>query len=45
VKRAALALFAAALVAVGCVDSGVHAPPPKHHLKPSSNQNPDTEAH
>jgi hypothetical protein len=45
VKRGALALIVAALVAGGCADPGAHPPPPTHHLKPNSNQNPDTEAH
>jgi hypothetical protein len=45
VKRAALALLAAASLAAGCADSGANAPPPQRHDKPSSNQNPDTEAH
>jgi hypothetical protein len=44
-RRAALALIAAALLGAGCADSGANAPPPVRHLKPSSNQNPDTEAH
>jgi hypothetical protein len=45
VKRSALALIVVALVSGGCADSGANAPPPKHHLRPTSNQNPDTEAH
>jgi hypothetical protein len=45
VKRAVVALIAAAFVAAGCADSGANSPPPKRHFKPSSNQNPDTEAH
>jgi hypothetical protein len=45
VKRAALALIVAAFAVGGCADSGAHAPPPQHHLRPGSNQNPDTEAH
>jgi hypothetical protein len=46
VKRSvAIALLVVALVSGGCADSGANAPPPKHHLRPTSNQNPDTEAH
>jgi hypothetical protein len=44
-RRVSLALIVAAFVLGGCADSGANAPPPAHHFKPSSNQNPDTEAH
>ena len=43
-KRVTLALIAAAFVLGGCADPGAHAPPSQQHYKPSSNQNPDTEA-
>jgi len=33
------------LLAAGCADSRANAPSPRHHLRPSSNQNPDTDAH
>ena len=44
-RRVAFALLAAAFLAAGCAHSGANAPPPQRHVKPSSNQNPDTEAH
>jgi hypothetical protein len=44
-RRAALVLVAAAFIAGGCADSRTNAPTPAHHLRPTSNQNPDTEAH
>jgi hypothetical protein len=45
VRRAALVLVAAAFVVAGCADDRANGPPATHHLRPTSNQNPDTEAH